>query len=270
MKKIYISSFSKSTDDYYSFNLKSDLSALGYEIVNKDTNPFSYNDERRVTPEFLISQSDVFIAIIKEKSPFVFYELGYAAALGKKVLIICDSEFDLPESLRNYNYARFDSTLSNTLYTVINFLQRTTIEENSLKENISTLKDFIQQTKLNPQIIDRVSGAELEELVYNYFVGIGANVERPKSTAEHYGFDLMLYQWEGHKKTLIEVKKYNKNSKVSVNTIQQVVGAINIYNASHAVIITTSEFTASALEYAKIIDRRIELWDINTLSSKVG
>lgn len=268
MKKIYISSSQKPIDDFFSFNLKRDLSELSYEVVNKEVNDIYYNDNKNSSPEYLISRADIFIAVIKGKSPFVFYELGYAAALGKKVLIISDSDFDLPLPLRNYNYLRLDSSLSNSVYNIINFLEKTKINEKSIIDNILSLKDFIEKIKEDPQIIDRISGPQFEDFVYNYFADSGISIEKSKPSTD-YGFDLMLYNWNKFNRTIVEVKKFNKNSKVSVNTIQQIIGAMNISEADHAIIITTSEFTASAKEYAKSIDKRVDLWDINTLLEKV-
>ena len=266
MRNIYISCSFKHKEDLFAFNLKRDLIEMGYEVVNNENNE-SFFDDSKSTPEYWISRADVFIAILKDKNPFVFYELGYATALGKKVLIISESEYDLPFSLKNYNYIRYDSGTSNSIYNVINFLQKTTVEDKSLPSNISTFKDLILNIQQNPQVIDRVSGPEFEKFILNYFQQIGATI-RPISAAE-YGYDFMLYGWEGCDRTLIEVKKYNKNSKVSVNTIQQVVGAMNIGAADRAIIISTSEFTTSAIHFAASMKKPIELWDINFLVKKV-
>ena len=164
MKKIYISNSFKHVDDFLTFTLKRDLIDMGYEVVNKESDE-SFFDESKATPEYFISQSDVFIAIIKDKSPFVFYELGYATALGKKVLIISDSDYDLPTSLQKYNYIRFDSGVSNSIYSVINFLEKIKFEEKELKGNIFTFKELVINLKENPQIIDRISSIEFEDFL---------------------------------------------------------------------------------------------------------
>ncbi len=267
MKKIYISSSFKNADDFLTYTLKRDLIEMGYEVVNKESDE-SFFDESKATPEYLISQSDVFIAIIKDKSTFTFYELGYATALGKKVLIISESEFDLPLSLRKYNYIRLDSGIHNSIYDVINFLQKIKIEEKHERNNISNFKELIINFRQNSQIIDRISGSEFEEFIFNYFRSKGIDIDRP-NTHTDYGYDFILRNWNGFEKTIVEVKKYNRNSKVSVNTIQQVVGAMNIYEADHGIIITTSDFTSSAKEFASSMTRKIELWDINYLTENL-
>lgn len=267
MKKIYISSSFNDYRNYLQFTLKKDLIEMGYEVVNKETDEYFFN-VNNITPEYWISQADIFIAVIKDESPLVFYELGYATALGKKVLIISESEYDLPLSLQKYNYIRFDSGISNSIYSVINFLQNTRIEESSINQSITSFKELIINVKENPQVIDRVSGPDFEKLIFTYFKDTGVNISKSNSSKD-YGYDFILSNWEGFTKTVVEVKKYNKNSKVSVNTIQQIIGAMNMYEADHGIIITTSEFTASAREFASSMKRKIELWDINYLTENL-
>jgi HJR/Mrr/RecB family endonuclease len=264
MKKIYISSSFKDVDDFTTFTLKRDLVGMGYEVVNEEKNEILFDDSK-ASPEYGISKADFFIAIVKDKNPFVFYELGYATALGKKVLIISESEYDLPFPLSKYNYIRFDSGVYNSVYGVINFIEKTKFEENALKGDIANFEDFVSSIQKNSQVIDRVSGLEFEELIFSYFKRIGAMIQKPASASE-YGYDFILTDWKGHSKTIVEVKKYNKNSKVSVNSIQQLLGAMNVYESDHAIIITTSEFTASAKEFAGSLTKEIELWDINYLT----
>jgi HJR/Mrr/RecB family endonuclease len=267
MKKIYISSSSKNVDDFFVFNLKRDLIESGNAVVNNAD--IEFYDEPKITPEYLISQADIFIAIIKDKNPFVFYELGYATALGKKVLISADSEFDMPFGLKNYNYIRFDSTNSNSIFNIINFINNAPVEEPKITEHVSNLKDLVGKLKNNPQIVDSISGPQLEELFFQYFQNQGIKVDIANPSSD-YGFDLIIYDWKSFRKTIVEIKKYNKNSKVSVNTIQQLIGAMNIYDADHAIAITTSEFTSSAKDFAMSVKRPIELWDIHYLINMIA
>lgn len=267
MKKIYISSPFRHVDDFFIFNLKKDLTDLGYEVLYPEKSE-AFTEDLKVAPEYQITQSDIFIAVIKERNPYVFYELGYATALGKKVLIISDSDFDMPASLKNYNYIKFDHSSSHSIYNIINFIQNVTIENKKASIEISELKHFVSELKSNPQLVDRVSGPQFEDMVFNYFQNIGAKIQRPNQTTD-YGYDFILQNHNGFNKTIVEVKKYSSNSKVSVNTIQQVVGAMNIYEADHAILITTSEFTSSAKDFATSLKRQIELWDINYLTDNL-
>lgn len=268
MKKIYISSSPTYVDDFFTFKFKRDASEMGYQVLNKDFDNYTYdqNIEKKLTVEYYISQADIFIAVLVDKNPNVFYELGYATALGKKVLLISDIDIELPEQLKKFNYIRFDNNLANSAYyNIFNFLEKTRIEEQKTLDSFNDLRTFLSSLQENPQIIDRISGPELENLVYDYFRNIkGIGVEKPTQSSD-YGFDLMLFGWQNFHKTIVEIKKYNKNSKVSVTTIQQVVGAMNIYEAEHAIIMTTSEFTSSAKDFATTIGKKVELWDLEYL-----
>lgn len=266
MKKIYIASNSIYRDDYFAYKLKLEASEMGYQVLNKDITTYNQILEKKATSEYLISQCDIFIAVISDENPNVFYELGYASALGKLVLIVSDVDFELPEQIKQFSYLKFDNNLANSaFYNILNFLEKANISERQVADDIQNIHSLLQIMRNDLQVIDRISGSEFEEMFYNYFRNIeGIGVEKPRQTSD-YGFDLMLFNWNGFSKSIVEIKKYNRNSKVSVSAIQQVVGAMNIYEAEHAIIITTSEFTSSAKGYASGIGKKIDLWDLEYL-----
>ena len=92
--------------------------------------------------------------------------------------------------------------------------------------------------------------------------------ERPESNRD-YGFDFVLRNYKNYHKTIVEVKKYSQSSKVSVNTIHQVFGTLNIYEADHALIITTSDFTSSAKDFVSKMNEKVELWNIENLIEQI-
>ena len=55
----------------------------------------------------LISKSKVVICDFSERNPNVFYEAGIAHTLGKEVIIIAQSEGDIPFDLRHLRYIRY-------------------------------------------------------------------------------------------------------------------------------------------------------------------
>jgi HJR/Mrr/RecB family endonuclease len=44
---------------------------------------------------------------------------------------------------------------------------------------------------------------------------------------------------------------------------------MNIYEADHSIIITTSDFTSSAKDFATSFSNKIELWNYETIISKL-
>ena len=268
MKKIYLSTSYKHLDDFISFHLKEELQMIGYEVVNPSRNEYAHSSDINESYEFLINKCDLFISILKSNYPWQMFELGYAIASGKKVLIVADSDTDLPYNLKNYQFIRADLETSNSVYSIIRHLEKMQFEESHNERNIDNLEHFTDLLRDDSRAIDSISSSEFETLIAKFFESKGYTVKRAE-TSNDYGFDLMIEDFEGHRKTIIEIKKYNRNSKVSINTIHQVFGTMNICEADYAIVITTSDFTSSAKNFATSISDKIELWNYKTLIERI-
>lgn len=80
-----------------------------------------------------------------------------------------------------------------------------------------------------------------------------------------YGTDIVVSQ--SGKTIAVQCKRYNENNVVGNREIQQLLGSMRYYNASHAIFITTSFYTPQAMEQTK--NASIELWDKDTLHGNV-
>ncbi|HBY60755.1 MAG TPA: hypothetical protein DEH78_13100, partial [Solibacterales bacterium] len=58
-----------------------------------------------------IQQADVLIAEVTPANPNVFYELGYAHALGKPTILLAQRGCDLPFDIRSYRVVFYDNTI---------------------------------------------------------------------------------------------------------------------------------------------------------------
>lgn len=58
----------------------------------------------------LIANSKILVADCTGRNPNVFYELGIAHTLGKKVIIIAQSEDDIPFDIRHLRYIKYEYT----------------------------------------------------------------------------------------------------------------------------------------------------------------
>lgn len=63
--------------------------------------------------------------------------------------------------------------------------------------------------------------------------------------------------------TAVQCKRFNENNYVGNREIQQLLGSMKYYHASHAIFITTSYYTPQAMKQTK--NASIELWDKDTL-----
>lgn len=267
MKKIFISSTRKESSDHFVSALKKDLKDMGFEVLNVDKEESWLNIENQTT-EHLISKSDIVIAIINETRPNVFFELGYATALGKQVLILSTSDFELPYNLKNFSNIKYDLNYLHSRNTCYDFIKHSKISEKRKVEKFTSLKELIKISKHDPQILHEISPFQFEKLVGDLFKKMGYDVSMTEQSKDS-GIDLILTDRKNDSITLVECKKYNRNSKVSINTIREVLGTMSLHNIQKAIIITTSEFTSSAKELAKAMEKDIELWDYNFLCNKI-
>lgn len=265
MKNIYIATSQKYVDDFLTFSLKKELREFGYKIINQE--PLDFNKE--VSAEYFINKCDVFIAIIKYAEPVLFFEIGYAAALSKKIIIISNSEDEVPHFLNNYSFIKSDNYLHNLGYQLAQILKDTILELSYDESYPSDLKEFIKQYRINPQIIERLTEKEFEQIVFNHFNHFTDCKPEVTSSSRNYGYDLTLNNYKGYSKTIVEIKKYNPNSKVSINVVQQLVGAMSLYNADCGILLTTSTFTFSAKDFVSSLPYKIELWDLKYLETEL-
>ena len=268
MKNIFISYSYRKMNEVMIHELTWELEHLGYNVLNKEKEEINSNFQLQESMGYLLEKSSIFLFIMSDYNPTQFIELGYAMALSKKVLVIADYDIDIPDELRHINFLRIDLKSSESIYHILNNIKKLKVEERDELIEIATINQLIQLSYDDTRFLDKISGLEFENLMFNYFQEIGMEPERPESNRD-YGFDFVLRNYKNYNKTIVEVKKYSQNSKVSVNTIHQVFGTLNIYEADHALIITTSDFTSSAKDFVSKMYEKVELWNIENLIEQI-
>lgn len=106
---------------------------------------------------------------------------------------------------------------------------------------------------------------DFEDFVAHLFKAKGYDVQRTSYSGD-YGADILLKK--GDDKIAVQVKRYNKNNKVAVGSVNQVIGAKNYYNCSHALVVTTSDFTKPAYTLMKATNTL--WWNWNELQKSVS
>ncbi len=99
--------FSESLSEVYDFLIKSGLEEAGYEVIRAD----DIKSQSNILEDIVlgISTSDLIIADLTDSNPNVYYELGIAHALGKKVILITQDINELPFDLRSYRVVSYDT-----------------------------------------------------------------------------------------------------------------------------------------------------------------
>lgn len=121
------------------------------------------------------------------------------------------------------------------------------LEKNKIKKYLS---------HIDIEMIDSLSGHDLEEFLYYFFRNLNFDVKRTKASRD-YGADLIL----NYKATTIVVQcKLYFNHNVGNSAIQEIATAKDYYSADKGIVITNSFFTKSAITLSKssnitLIDR---------------
>jgi len=215
-----------------------------------------------------IKKSDVVIAIVNNYSNNVYYEIGYATGLGKQVLIVCSSDVDLPSNLNGLIYFEGSSYNAEVAYKVLDYLNKDIKSYNNFDLIDFDLETIVSVFETNNIDFEQLDYEHFEKIIMKSFENNGYMVVSKKS-AKDYGYDFMIFDKDGNK-YLIEVKKRSLGTKISINTVQQLLGAIHAYNAKGGIIISSSGFTDSALNFSEKCIPKIQMWTMEDLKEKLS
>lgn len=97
--------------------------------------------------------------------------------------------------------------------------------------------------------VDQLSGEDFERFLGELFKRRGFKVSYT-ATSGDYGADLILK--DGQDVIAVQAKRYS--SSVGVKAVQEIIGAVKMYNATEAWVVTNSHFTRQAEKLADIND----------------
>jgi len=101
--------FAKEFDDIYKYGIKGAAEDVGAYAERVDEQLFQEGILDRVFNQ--ISKADVIVADMTGRNPNVFYEVGYAHALGKIVLLVTQDADDIPFDLHNRPHVIYQGSI---------------------------------------------------------------------------------------------------------------------------------------------------------------
>jgi len=94
--------FAKEFDDLYQFGIKACCTEAGAYCERVDETYFEEGILSRIYNQ--ISKADIIVAEMTGRNPNVFYEVGYAHALGKRTILLTATAQDIPFDLAHYSH----------------------------------------------------------------------------------------------------------------------------------------------------------------------
>lgn len=102
--------FEKAFDDVYKLGIKAAAEAAGTYAERVDEQSFTERILDRIYNQ--ISKADVIVADMSGRNPNVFYEVGYAHALGKTVLLVTKHSDDIPFDLKHHPHIIYRDSIA--------------------------------------------------------------------------------------------------------------------------------------------------------------
>ena len=147
--------FDPKFNDIYKFGIKGAASEVGAYADRIDEQIFTEGMLDRIFNQ--ISKADVIVADMTGRNPNVFYEVGYAHALGKTVLLLTQATDDIPFDLKHRQHTVYGGSIDTLKSDLITKLQWA-IAESRKKLNSMAVERF--SLSLLGTIIPRSGTAE--------------------------------------------------------------------------------------------------------------
>jgi hypothetical protein len=121
---------------------------------------------------------------------------------------------------------------------------------------------ILHQLKKQPQAIFELSSRKFEEVLAEILTDMGWEVELTSATRDG-GKDILAYQKTelGKLLCLVEAKRYREDRKVGVDLVRSLYGTLCDYQASSAMMVTTSSFSADAQAFQQKHQYQLALRD---------
>lgn len=101
--------FSSKFNDIYEFGIKQTISKLEMHCERVDERHFTRNISQEIYR--CIEKSNFIIADMTGRNPNVFYEVGYAHALRKEVILLTQNGEDIPFDFKDMNHIIYDNNI---------------------------------------------------------------------------------------------------------------------------------------------------------------
>jgi len=253
MKKIIIS-YSHNDIEAIMFIevFKREIKNFDFEIVNLEKLFENISINKNITEE--IYASDVFICFVNKSSSNVMFELGFAIGIGKNVIVIGEHS-EIPADLQGIKY--YNRSLSP--YELISFITKYISDKSEAPINIALLD--INKITNEPELLGKITALDFKNIIKKHFTTKGYEVI--DELGKNYDFKLR-YNKEF---ALVEIKKYNYRSKVSIEAVRQLEYAMLSEKIRTGLLISSSHFTKAARSYASTLSTRVLLWTLEDLVS---
>ena len=129
--------------------------------------------------------------------------------------------------------------------------------------SIASLSETISLAlERDPNAIHKLTPRQFEEFIAELMEKNGYDVTLTQATRDN-GVDIYAVKTDGFGKflTVVDCKKYREDRKIGIGVVREMIGTLQIENASHAMLATTSSFSSVARNFEQERQFAISLRD---------
>ncbi len=262
---IYLSYNNKYNDIQIGTFIANNLSTQNFQILNDNENlKLGEHWKNRIIDS--INKCTVFISIVDNDDPFLMFELGYALAKNKKIILIADSNNfanKLPVELNNMLFIEKTSDLFEILIQIEKYTS--TYKVDLIYSNIDSwsASTIIEKINENLDIIDNFDSIEFENMLEKWFQEHSFTTQKTSSTID-FGYDFKIDTFL-NSPAVVEVKKYKRTSQVPLASIRQLIGSMALEHAEYGIMISTAPYSNSSKYFINSIEQKIYLLTIEDI-----
>lgn len=138
--------FDASFNDIYEFGIKGACADVGLYCERVDEQVFLGSMLERIYSQ--ISRADLLVADMTGKNPNVFYEVGYAHALGKNVVLLTSVAQDIPFDLKHFPHIVYGTEIKTLRASLGRNLKHLASEEPTRNDTQIGLDLFLKSARL--------------------------------------------------------------------------------------------------------------------------
>jgi restriction endonuclease Mrr len=243
--RIFVSHTSR--DKELAANLAAHLRESGYTVAL----PQDFALGREVLGEIsaAIRSAAVVVALLTEMNANVFYELGLATGANVPVIVAVRHTDSLPWDVRAVPYVQLTGDMPRDAQAIARRAEELKGLATARPVELASAEATLTEASRNPGYLDALSPVDFERLVAKLFEDRGYNVTAADRSADA-GVDLIIRESNNKEIVLVELKKLNQQSRVSVDSVRTLWGALSLAGASVGLLISSSGFTQAALALA--------------------
>lgn len=259
--KVFLSS--STPGDRIAALVRDELAREGIEVREAQHAPLGVELGSHIAEE--IRGSDALIAVFHDGSRNVAFEIGFAMGANRGVLLVTEQAETIPSELGTLPCIRIgQDTQLDLLETLRRVLARAPREATRPRAAFASALEELGTVTTDPPYFEAMEYSRFERLVADVFRSKGFIVTFPPPSRPA-GYDFVVEGPETPGRVAVEVKKVGRQRLISVEHVRQLLTSVQFARAAAGVLISSSEFTASAIAFAETSQPRLTLMPLGQL-----